>query len=450
MIFLLSVLNVGFTVEQIKGVSPTNAGRYRRAISIRKNTFTCFDKSKTISFDRVNDGYCDCPDGSDEPGTNACGTGEFYCRNTGSQPKMIPKWMVNDGVCDCCDGSDEIGNPHAHCEDMCGAIRRRSIQFRANLTNMTAEGSKLRTKYSERGRLELSVRRKQLQHIDSLKPKIFQVAELAEKIYWNIKTNDDDPEMLNQMSLTMNQIQTEFTEVEITEESLRKGYRKVKEELPHKGRFNLKHRKDLYFNVENCIVWLPDFSFVFYRMRTAYDIIKGFYDNFLKGDLPPKATSSFNKITAITSKIENSTIKIQSKMQLDFGPDKEFLPLYKQWYYYENDDYYIELYPYCNCTKHYKKGGGEFKFGNYNYSQPFKWIFNGGDHCMYGHPGAELEVRLHCQLKNSILHFKENSKCFYRIDFGTPTACVDEYKTCVESMDDVTLDEWAKDSGIYN
>jgi len=30
--------------------------------------FPCFDGSSVIPFDHVNDDYCDCADGSDEPG----------------------------------------------------------------------------------------------------------------------------------------------------------------------------------------------------------------------------------------------------------------------------------------------------------------------------------------------------------------------------------------------
>ena len=59
----------------------------------------------------VNDGYCDCADGSDEPGSSACSGAvlrpRFWCVNEGHEPEAIPSAWVDDGVCDCCDGSDE-------------------------------------------------------------------------------------------------------------------------------------------------------------------------------------------------------------------------------------------------------------------------------------------------------------------------------------------------------
>ena len=122
LLFFLLVEKV--PIDRILGVSPSTKSQYLRSLKWTKQVFVCFDKSKTIPLDRVNDGYCDCPDGSDEPGTNACGIGIFYCRNKGSQPKEIPKWMVGDGVCDCCDGSDEANNTHAKCPDLCGSIAK--------------------------------------------------------------------------------------------------------------------------------------------------------------------------------------------------------------------------------------------------------------------------------------------------------------------------------------
>ncbi len=36
-----------------------------------RKSFLCIDGSKIIPFEQVNDDYCDCEDGSDEPGKNA-------------------------------------------------------------------------------------------------------------------------------------------------------------------------------------------------------------------------------------------------------------------------------------------------------------------------------------------------------------------------------------------
>ena len=85
----------------------------------------------TISPSQINDGYCDCPlDGIDEPNTSACSgsidggwagvsskykptdeqaaqiSSYFVCHQ---QPNLkLPLSRVNDGICDCCDGSDEV------------------------------------------------------------------------------------------------------------------------------------------------------------------------------------------------------------------------------------------------------------------------------------------------------------------------------------------------------
>ncbi|KAK6134357.1 hypothetical protein DH2020_031898 [Rehmannia glutinosa] len=69
----------------------------------------CKDGSKSFTKNRLNDNFCDCADGTDEPGTSACPAGRFYCRNSGSTPRFLFSSRVNDRICDCCDGSDEYG-----------------------------------------------------------------------------------------------------------------------------------------------------------------------------------------------------------------------------------------------------------------------------------------------------------------------------------------------------
>ncbi|KAI1951942.1 hypothetical protein LOZ57_001355 [Ophidiomyces ophidiicola] len=128
-----------------RGVGPEFAKFYKDP-----TTFTCISNpSIKIPFSAVNDDYCDCPDGSDEPGTSACSfiselspsisydNGDqainrtpalpgFYCKNKGHRPSYVPFQRVNDGVCDhdsCCDGSDEWAHHGGvKCENRCQEI----------------------------------------------------------------------------------------------------------------------------------------------------------------------------------------------------------------------------------------------------------------------------------------------------------------------------------------
>lgn len=78
----------------------------------------------------VNDDFCDCLDGSDEPGTSACKRGNFFCVNKFSKSTIVPASRVDDGICDCCDGSDEST---ATCPNKCLEEARASLKVAREL-----------------------------------------------------------------------------------------------------------------------------------------------------------------------------------------------------------------------------------------------------------------------------------------------------------------------------
>lgn len=72
--------------------------------------FDCGDfEQKIISCRQVNDNYCDCMSGRDEPGTSACSQrgAVFVCTST---LQAISTSFVQDGFRDCMDGSDEASH----------------------------------------------------------------------------------------------------------------------------------------------------------------------------------------------------------------------------------------------------------------------------------------------------------------------------------------------------
>ena len=103
-----------------RGVPPADRGLYP-AEDDGTTSWACLGKKKVIPAAYINDEFCDCSDGSDEPGSAACshfGT-RFWCVNRGYRASNLHSSRVNDGICDCCDGSDE------YLGGQCAVRRRR-------------------------------------------------------------------------------------------------------------------------------------------------------------------------------------------------------------------------------------------------------------------------------------------------------------------------------------
>ncbi|KAH0906603.1 hypothetical protein HID58_038430 [Brassica napus] len=157
------------TDDPFLGISPLDEKYYKSSSEIK-----CKDGSKRFTRAQLNDDFCDCADGTDEPGssfirlvsvdiikfeafilcTSACPNGKFYCRNAGHSPLVLFSSRVNDGICDCCDGSDEYDGKVA-CSNTCweaGKAARENLKKKIDTYN---QGVVIRRKEIEQAKVGL-------------------------------------------------------------------------------------------------------------------------------------------------------------------------------------------------------------------------------------------------------------------------------------------------------
>ncbi|WWC67263.1 uncharacterized protein I206_101171 [Kwoniella pini CBS 10737] len=159
------------TPDSIRGLDPALYNKYEPNSS---NTFQCLDGSKVIPYSAINDDYCDCPDGSDEPGTSACPNTYFYCKNEGHIPGKVLSSRVNDGICDpeCCDGSDEWFT--GVCFSQCSEIGKKYRAEEEIIRKTRKTGSKIRGTYikwaqGEKNRIEADLEAKKKEVVEKEK-----------------------------------------------------------------------------------------------------------------------------------------------------------------------------------------------------------------------------------------------------------------------------------------
>lgn len=138
----------------------------------------CKDGSKTFSRERLNDDFCDCADGTDEPGTSACPEGKFYCRNVGHTPLLLFSSRVNDGICDCCDGSDEYDGK-VKCSNTCWEAGRVTREKLKKKLATYKEGFEIRRKEIEHAK-QMIVKEKV--ELASLKEEETKLKDLVDKL----------------------------------------------------------------------------------------------------------------------------------------------------------------------------------------------------------------------------------------------------------------------------
>eukprot|EP00944_MAST-04C_sp_MAST-4C-sp1_P009587 g9587.t1 len=190
--------------EMTFGVKPTDQHLYN------SKPFKCDNGGKILKQKQINDDYCDCADGTDEPGTSACDNGRFWCENTGHVGQFIFSSRVNDGICDCCDGTDERYS-HKTCEDNCWETGKETRRLQAEAEEKRRIGTQKKQELIEQAKVivlenveKLKTLRDKLETLKAKKEEATRykdVEELIETEEKNLINKDGYDKLLKQLAL---------------------------------------------------------------------------------------------------------------------------------------------------------------------------------------------------------------------------------------------------------
>ncbi|KAK7909895.1 hypothetical protein WMY93_014579 [Mugilogobius chulae] len=423
--------------RKIRGISSSYKRFYRE-----KKSFLCIDGSKMIPFEQVNDDYCDCQDGSDEPGTSACPRGRFYCTNLGFRPHYIPSSRVNDGICDCCDASDEYNSP-ARCQNSCWNLGQRERAFVEGQMRALDEGLRLKQQLIEEGVLlwrEKQAQLRELQQVaEDLQLKLEEHRRKkheADQTLKALQSSDSGHAGYNSSAVGLFNLLDSNKDGSLSVEEIQSKVTFIRDEtrvLTEDEAVTLLgggHRMDL-----------STFRNTLWDILTSGDSVKikdmhSGGAGRLVGDDPhlkaadraaeweatnlKKAEESYEQVSAEIS-------ELQRKLAIDYGTDWEFLFLNTQCFQLQVYEYTYTLCPFNQVTQK-SSAGTEVSLGvwgmwsgsaNNPYSQQ---VYENGEPCWQG-GSRSTTVTLTCGTETGLRSAKEPSKCQYIMDFQTPVAC---------------------------
>jgi len=176
LLIAICCLHLTTAIGRPRGVSIERASLYQGG----GTEFKCLSSGQVIPLEHVNDDYCDCEDGSDEPGTSACPNGLFYCENKPYKGSYIISSRVNDGICDCCDGSDEYDGTIT-CENTCDKLFAEIRAAQEQFLKKQEIGFKVKQEYIQQGKRAKDEKLERLSELEKTKDALAKQKDEAEE-----------------------------------------------------------------------------------------------------------------------------------------------------------------------------------------------------------------------------------------------------------------------------
>lgn len=463
------------------GVAPQDENYYKT------ETIKCRNGSKKFARVQLNDDFCDCPDGTDEPGTSACPHGKFYCMNVGHLPVSIHSSKVNDGICDCCDGSDEYDG-EVKCPNTCweaGKVTRDKLKKKIDIYK---EGVTIRKKEVEQAKQAIAKDKEELsklkynekslkglvknlkarkEQIEKAEEKERLVKEKEEMMKMAAEDKSDDEHKESSSSTTLDsennglsdepsvdqQQKDEYENTEglptdgseSTEGLLRedlgrlvasrwtgeKTEHQVEEVSPNKDNYGGNNEipegtDDKDHDNSDGVTILNGPSLLEKIQDAAQNLFQAI--NLFPAPLDKldanRVRKDYEDSTTRLSDIQERIASLTEKLKHDFGMEKEFYFYYDQCFETKQDKYVYKVCPFKDASQ--EEG--------YHITQLGQWekfensygsmLFSNGDGCWNG-PDRSLKVKLRCGLKTELTDVKEPSRCEYVALMSTPIRCLE-------------------------
>ncbi|KAM3846030.1 glucosidase 2 subunit beta isoform 2-T4 [Vipera latastei] len=480
---LLSFSGLSYSVEvkRPRGVSLTNHHFYDES-----KPFTCLDGSATISFDRVNDDYCDCKDGSDEPGTAACPNGHFHCSNAGYRPIYIPSSRINDGICDCCDTTDEY-NSGTVCENTCREMGRKEREALKQMAEVAREGFEIKKALMEEASKRKEEKQKKLTELQEGKKSVEEQVETlrltkeaaekpekeakdihqkawdekkaaekaaqdqakAEEAFHKLDDNTDGMitvvELQKHLELDvdgdgiLSEMEAQnLAEVQppqntpVEEESDTPSDAQV-DQLPPEEDYEEDEEDEEELDGDSLDEEMKVSSpKPLSDDKAAEEEMEKMppYDEATQAliDAAQKAREQFEEVEKSLKEMEESIRSLEKEISFDFGLNGEFSYLYGQCYELNTNEYIYRLCPFNRVSQKPKHGSSETSLGTWGSwagSDDNKFSimkYEHGTGCWQG-PNRSTTVKLSCGKETIITSTTEPSRCEYSMEFVTPAAC---------------------------
>lgn len=459
-IFILLLLDTSLTAT-LRGVHPDMIHRYipipienveMRNVNPRfskgnyTNMFQCLYSKEFIPFTFINDHYCDCKDGSDEPGTNACSNQLFYCLNKGYHSLNISSSKVDDGVCDCCDGSDE--GTLIVCENICEKLQYELNKEAIQLENVRKASVKAKMQMIKQGRLDMTnteIRKISINNdISKTKATIDKIHHLWGSTRSNTQVDDLQGRVkflektittiISQHNEHSNSNNPTDTDEEFEDNNSRHKHPDPVDILMRRWNQYKRHSWTKDAETQDTVIdSISDFFYSYYSYLLSFEYppftifpsgytIQSLFSNWLS-----KPTKSMEKdldyLESNLSKMKEEHKKLIARSEIDYGQHCEFYSLDNQCFTKKQDGYEYEICLYGEA-KQKIEGHGSILLGKWDKfldSNHTRAIFTKGHYCS----GFErqLELKFVCGETNEIGQIKEPNTCKYEAIFYTPILC---------------------------